>query len=460
MPVEITMPRLSDTMEEGTLVKWHVSEGDAVESGQHLADVETDKATMELQAFDEGTVAKMPIGEGDTVPVGQLILVLAEKGESTEAAASQASEGSAPAASQAEAGGEAGAAGSGEPAESGGVETATATAEAAPQPQTAPQPATEMGGGDERIRVSPVARKMAEEHGLDLTQVRGSGPSGRIIKADIQRALEQGEGEAVAETGPAGAPTPAEGPSPQAAPAAPQPAGQELEAKSIKLSNMRKTIAKRLVQSKTTIPHFTVSLAIDMDPLLELRKTVNSQLEPQGVKLSVGDFITRAAALGCVQHPAVNSSWNESTIEQHGTVNVGVAVALPEERGGGLIVPVLRDVQNRGLRWISQETKRLAKKAREQGLSQEEMDGGTFTISNLGMFGVDHFEAIINPPQAAILAVGAANEKPVVKHGQITVGHEMIATLSGDHRVVDGAIGAAYLQTLKQMLENPASLLV
>jgi pyruvate dehydrogenase E2 component (dihydrolipoamide acetyltransferase) len=215
-----------------------------------------------------------------------------------------------------------------------------------------------------------------------------------------------------------------------------------------------------LVQSKTSVPHFTVSLAIDMDPLIELRKTLNSQLESQGVKLSVGDFITRAAALACVQHPAVNSSWNESTIEQHGTVNVGVAVALPEERGGGLIVPVLRDVQQRGLRWISEETKRLAKKARDQGLSQQEMEGGTFTISNLGMFGVDHFEAIINPPQAAILAVGAAIEKPVVKQGQITIGHEMTATLSGDHRVVDGAIGAAYLQTLKQMLENPAGLLV
>jgi pyruvate dehydrogenase E2 component (dihydrolipoamide acetyltransferase) len=463
MPVEITMPRLSDTMEEGTLVKWHVSEGDSVSSGDHLADVETDKATMELNAFDDGTVAKMPIGEGDTVPVGQLILVLAEKGEAVEDAAAKAGKGEA-----AEAGSPQGQAQrevSGEQqttAPSG--EGASAAPEAAQTAGTgAPAAQAQAGGTGERLRVSPVAGKMAEEHGLDLSQLQGSGPSGRIIKADVQKALEQG---VAAEAGPAGAPAPAgaaPGPSGPAQPAAPSPeqlAATGLEAKSLQVSNMRKTIAKRLVQSKTTIPHFTVSLNIDMDPLLELRKTLNSQLESQGIKLSVGDFVTRAAALACVQHPAVNSSWNESTIEQHGTVNVGVAVALPEERGGGLIVPVLRDVQQRGLRWISEETKRLAKKARDKGLSQEEMEGGTFTISNLGMFGVDHFEAIINPPQAAILALGAANEKPVVKDGQITIGHEMTATLSGDHRVVDGAIGAGYLQTLKQMLENPAGLLV
>jgi pyruvate dehydrogenase E2 component (dihydrolipoamide acetyltransferase) len=450
MPVEITMPRLSDTMEEGTLVKWHVGEGDNVSAGDHLADVETDKATMELNAFDDGTVAKMPIGEGDTVPVGQLILVLAEKGESVDDAAAQAGGG----ASQAESAGE------GEASSAGEAPAAEPTEASAASPQPTSGGGAAAGSGH-RLRVSPVAQKMAEEHGLDLSQLQGSGPSGRIIKADVQKAIEQGA--ATAEAGPAGAPTPAAEPAQPAAPKAPSPeqlAATGLEAKSLSVSNMRKTIAKRLVQSKTSVPHFTVSLNVDMDPLIELRKTLNAQLESQGIKLSVGDFITRAAALACVQHPTVNSSWNESTIEQHGTVNVGVAVALPEERGGGLIVPVIRDVQQQGLRYISQETKRLAKKAREQGLSQEEMEGGTFTISNLGMFGVDHFEAIINPPQAAILAVGASNEKPVVKNGQIVVGHEMTATLSGDHRVVDGAIGAAYLQTLKQMLENPAGLLV
>jgi pyruvate dehydrogenase E2 component (dihydrolipoamide acetyltransferase) len=462
MPVEITMPRLSDTMEEGTLVKWHVSEGDSVSAGDHLADVETDKATMELNAFDDGMVAKRPIWEGDTVPVGQLILVLAEKGEAADDAAAKAKEDGSGQSEAPGSGGGGHSAGKGK--DEGGEATKGEASPGASEASTAAPSGSAEGGGTERLRVSPVAKKMAQEHGLDLAQLHGSGPSGRIIKADVQRAIEQGIAAAssgaasTGEVGLAGAPTPTSAASQPPAPE--QLAATGIEAKSLKVSNMRKTIAKRLVQSKNAIPHFTVSLNIDMDPLIDLRKTLNAQLESQGIKLSVGDFITRAAALACLQHPTVNSSWQESTIEQHGTVNVGVAVALPEERGGGLIVPVLRDVQQRGLRWISQETKRLAKKARDQGLSQEEMEGGTFTISNLGMFGVDHFEAIINPPQAAILAVGASNEKPVVKAGQIVLGHEMTATLSGDHRVVDGAIGAAYLQTLKQMLENPAGLLV
>jgi len=446
MPVTITMPRLSDTMEEGTLVKWHVGVEDQVSSGQHLADVETDKATMELQAFDEGTVAKMPIDEGQTVPVGELILVLAAEGESVDEAAQQAAGGGG-----AESGAPEGEAKREPTGETSQAEPAGEGRAAAP-PQPAEQKREEASAGEgQRLRVSPLAKKLAREKGLALSRIKGSGPDGRIIRADIERAEAEGGAPAAApaaeaQPATAAAPAPAEGPA--------------LEARSLPVSNMRKTIAKRLVQSKQTIPHFTVTTGIDMDPLLELRKTLNSQLESQGIKLSVGDFVTRAAALACTQHPAVNSSWQEQTIEQHGTVNMGVAVALPEERGGGLIVPVIRDVQQRGLRSISQQTKWLAKKAREQGLSQQEMEGGTFTISNLGMFGLDHFEAIINPPQAAILAVGAANEKPVVKNGQIVIGHEMAATLSGDHRVVDGAIGAAYLQTLKEMLENPAGLLV
>lgn len=423
MPIQITMPRLSDTMEEGTLVKWHVNVGDDVAAGDHLADVETDKATMELQAFDDGKVAKMAIDEGSTVPVGELIMVLAGQGESTEEAAKAAA-----------------------PAKPNAAEKPHAKKPEKEKPQSASQqaPAAQPPAGTP-LRASPLARKLAEEKGLDLNQIQGTGPSGRIIKKDVLKA---------AQAGPAPQPAAVQGPS------APPVGPVALQAKSLALSNMRKTIAKRLVESKTTVPHFTVSVAINMDPLLELRKTLNDQLASQNVKLSVNDFITRAAALACAQHPTVNSSWNESTIEQHGTVNIGIAVALPEERGGGLIVPVLRDVQNLGLRAISQQTKTLAKKARETGLSAQEMEGGTFTISNLGMFGVDHFEAIINPPQAAILAVGAANEKPVVRQGQLTIGHEMLATLSGDHRVIDGAIGAQYLQSLKSLLENPAGLLV
>ena len=223
---------------------------------------------------------------------------------------------------------------------------------------------------------------------------------------------------------------------------------------------MRKTIARRLVESKTTVPHFHVTVSIDMDPLIELRKTLNAQLEAQGIKLSVNDFIVRATALACISQPAANSSWNGDTIIQHGTVNVGVAVSLPAERGGGLVVPVIHDAQTKGLRQISEDTKRLAKKARETGLTPEEMGDGTITLSNLGMYGVDQFTAIINPPQSVILAVGGAIEKPVVRDGQIVVGHEMCATLSGDHRVIDGAQGAEYLTAFKQLMENPASLLV
>ncbi|GAB4108043.1 MAG: pyruvate dehydrogenase complex dihydrolipoamide acetyltransferase [Phycisphaeraceae bacterium] len=444
MPIEITMPRLSDTMEEGTLVKWRVKPGDEVASGDHLADVETDKATMELQAFDDGKVAALAVEEGQTVPVGSLILVLAEEGESLEEAAKSAQGASAGQDSAASS-----AATQSAEAEGGGTAVAappaTATTTAAPAP----------GGDDKRVRVSPVARKIAEEHGLDLSQIKGSGPDGRIIKRDVLALIEGG-------TSPASpAPSvPTSQPAAPAQPAAVQASPVGLEAKTINLSGMRKTIARRLVESKTTVPHFQVTVSINMDPLLDLRKTLNTQLEAQGVKLSVNDFIVRATALACLSHPEANSSWNGDTIIQHGTVNVGVAVSLPAERGGGLVVPVIRDAQNKGLRQISTETKQLAKKARETGLSPEEMADGTITLSNLGMYGVDQFTAIINPPQAAIIAVGAANEKPVVRDGQIVVGHEMNATLSGDHRVIDGAQGAEYLSTFKQLLENPASLLV
>lgn len=443
MSIEITMPRLSDTMEEGTLVKWRVKPGDEVASGDHLADVETDKATMELQAFDDGKVAALAVQEGQTVPVGSAILVLAEDGESLEDAA-EALEG----ASAGVASGSAALQGAGD---SGGVAVAA--------PPTTDSTTTTVGtSGDTsggaspggRQRVSPVARKIAEEHGVDLTGIMGSGPDGRVIKRDVQAVIDGGSTTAAAPSAPA-----AQAPAPSA-----QVSPVGLEAKTITLSGMRKTIARRLVESKTTVPHFQVSMSIDMDPLLELRKTLNAQLEAQGVKLSVNDFITRATALACISHPAANSSWNGDTIFQHGTVNVGVAVSLPEERGGGLVVPVIHDAQNKGLRQISEDTKRLAKKARETGLTPEEMGDGTITLSNLGMYGVDQFTAIINPPQSAIIAVGGAIEKPVVRDGQIVVGHEMSATLSGDHRVIDGAQGAEYLTTFKQLLENPASLLV
>ncbi len=432
MAIPIEMPRLSDTMEEGTLVKWHVSVGDAVSSGDHLADVETDKATMELQAFDDGTVAKMSADEGQTVPVGEVILVLAEAGESVEDAAANA--GAAKPASKAAAGG---ATGAPEPA------AATAVAEAPPKP----------AGGDGRVRISPLARKLAEERGIDPATLTGSGPDGRIIKRDV---LAAAPGAAAPPTTPAPSAPAATAPAPAPIPVA------GLEARTVAVSGMRKTIARRLVESKTQVPHFQVSVAVNMDPLIELRQTLNAQLESQGVKLSINDFVTRAAALACVQHPDVNSSWMGDTIVYHGTVNVGVAVSLPAEKGGGLVVATVRDVQSKGLRQISADVKTLANKARTSGLSPQDMSDSTITISNLGMpqYGVTQFTAVINPPNAAILAIGAALQKPVVRDGQVVVGHEMNVTLSGDHRVIDGAIGAEYLAAFSRLLENPASLLV
>jgi pyruvate dehydrogenase E2 component (dihydrolipoamide acetyltransferase) len=452
MPIEITMPRLSDTMEEGTLIGWRVKVGDKVESGDVLADVETDKATMELQAYDDGTVAKLAASEGETLPVGGLILVLAEDGESVDDAAAKAGDGGDGGGDEAEPAAPEGGGDEAEPAapEGGESKAESASGDAAEASTAAPTPPSS------GVKASPLARKLADEHGVDIASIEGSGPGGRVIKRDV---LAAAEGKATPKAG-GGAPEakpkqPAEAPAPRPAPAA---AG--LESKTVTVSNMRKTIARRLVESKTTIPHFTVTVSINMDPLMQLRATLNEQLEPQGVKLSVNDFIVRATAMACVQHPHANSSWSDAGIVLHGTVNVGVAVAIPIEQGGGLVVPVIRDAQTKGLRQISDETRQLAEKARTKGLSLDDMADGTLTLSNLGMYGVDHFEAIINPPQAVILAVGGAMKKPVVRDGELTVGTEMTVTLSGDHRVVDGAVGAQYLQSLKQMLENPAVLMV
>ena len=430
MPIHITMPRLSDTMEEGTLVKWRVKLGDHVKAGQVLADVETDKATMELQNFDDGTVAQLAVKEGQVMKVGGLILTLAKPGESVESAAAATP---APGSS------------------SGGAPAPAAAPATAPADESTGEALTLPSGQ----RVSPLARKLAEENGVDLATLKGTGPDGRIIKRDVLAAKDAPKAAA--------SPAPAPGSAaPKPAPAvAPVPTGPvNLQSKLIPLSGMRKTIAKRLVESKTTIPHFTVTVTVATDALASLRNTLNDQLKSQGVKLSVNDFVVRGVALALLQHPLLNSSWSDEGIKQHGTVNVGIAVALPQERGGGLVVPVLRDVQNQGLRTISAQTKALAEKARNTGLTPAEMDGGTFTISNLGMLGVDHFEAIINPPQVAILAVGAAIKKPVVRGDAIVIGQEMSLTLSADHRVVDGAMAAEYLATLKQLLENPAALLV
>ncbi|MDX2114283.1 MAG: dihydrolipoamide acetyltransferase family protein [Planctomycetota bacterium] len=473
MPIQISMPRLSDTMERGTIVHWNVKEGDAVKPGMVLGDIETDKATMELQAFDTGTVAAILLKEGDSVDVGKNILVLAEEGEDAGAvratfaggggAGAAAANKPAAAAANKPASGGAGSSG-------GGAAVASAPAPATARAGNGANAGNGASGGNGvassdratgRVFASPLARKIADERGIDLAGIRGTGPSGRITRKDVEAAGAPSGGRRQPEAAGASAAA-AAGRSPAAMPAAMLTAGGGLESRVEQLSNMRRTIATRLVQSKQTIPHYQVTVAVNMDALLALRGQLNEQLAAQNVKLSVNDFLVRACALAMHEHPYVNSSWGRdgASIELHERVNIGVAISLPMERGGGLVVATLRDADRTGLRQISADTKALAEKARTRGLSIEEMDGSTFTISNLGMFGVEHFTAIINPPNVAILAVGAAVEKPVARNGQLVVGHEMQMTMSSDHRVVDGAMAAAYLQTVKRMLEAPATLLV
>jgi len=457
------MPRLSDTMERGTVVKWNVKEGDTVSAGDVLADIETDKATMELESFDDGTVVRIAIAEGESIGIGEVILVLAEEDEEVEAVQADGVAG----------GGEADSAGdsAGGSADSGSV----ATSPAGPGASAAPARPVDEG---ERVFASPLARKLAFEHGVRLSSVRGTGPSGRIVKKDVEAAMSRGDGAAptvAAASAGAAVPEPSAAASAVAAAvstAAPTPepsraAPDGLEARTVALSNMRGIIARRLIESKSGIPHYQVTVEADVGALLELRAQLNDQLASQGVKLTVNDFLVRACALAMHEHPFVNSRWvdggdggGQPSIEILGNVNVGVAIALSEERGGGLVVATLRDADRMGLRLISSETKRLAVKAREKGLTIDEMSDSTFTISNLGMFGVSHFTAIINPPNVCILAVGAAEQRPTVRDGQVVVGTVMSMTMSSDHRVVDGAMAAQYLRTVKQYLESPATLLV
>jgi pyruvate dehydrogenase E2 component (dihydrolipoamide acetyltransferase) len=310
--------------------------------------------------------------------------------------------------------------------------------------------------------VSPVARRLAEEHGVDLQTIQGSGPSGRIIKRDILQLVGATvETTAAANTTVHGSETKVVAQTTSQPPIQPlAPVSPWQENRTEPLSNMRQIIAQRLVESKQTIPHYQVTMSFDLDPLLEMRTTLNEQLATTGVKLSVNDFLVRCCALAMARHPEFNASFGGDCILYHGPVNIGIAIALPAERGGGLVVGSIRNADQKSLRTISQESAYLSTKARESGLSVDEMADTTFTISNLGMFGVEHFTAIINPPNSAILAVGAAVEKPVVRQGELAVGHEMSATLSLDHRVIDGAMAALYLKALKELIENPASLLV
>ncbi len=415
MPIEITMPRLSDTMEEGTLLHWYKKVGDVISSGDVLADIETDKATMELQSFDDGIFSEIIVQVGEKVRVGKVIALLTEEDESP---ASEVYE---------------------------------------------PEPAPIKQDYEQGMTISPIARRLADEYKIDVHNIQGSGPSGRVIKRDILQVVDTTKetSSAAATTKPEEIIQPLVSEPEVVAMSQPiVPIAAWRENRSEPLSNMRQIIAKKLVESKQTIPHYQVTMSFDMDPLLEMRATLNKQLASSGVKLSLNDFLVRCCALAMAEHPAFNASFGGDCIYYHGPVNVGVAIALPEERGGGLVVGTIRDADQKSLRAISQESARLSNKAKEKGLSMEEMSESTFTISNLGMFGVEHFTAIINPPNSAILAVGAAVEKPVVRSGELVVGHELSATLSLDHRVIDGAMAARYLKTLKDLIENPAALLV
>jgi pyruvate dehydrogenase E2 component (dihydrolipoamide acetyltransferase) len=453
MPIEITMPKLTDTMTEATLAKWLKKEGDKVGPGDMIAEVETDKATQELEVFEAGTVAKILIPEGGKTPVGALIVVLAKAGEDVKAVAAGVKV-SAVAAPKAPAA-----------APKASIENTTnekapigaSAGSPGPAVPTAPQtPVTveDHNEGSEpevlhagKIRISPLAKKIANEKGIDIASLRGTGPEGRIVRSDVLEA-------AAHPTAPKPAPA---APSTAKSAAAPTIAAK-LEAKTVPLSNMRQTIARRLVQSKQTIPHFYLSIDIVMDKLIELRGQVNDQLAPE--KLSVTDFIARAVAMALARVPAMNASFAETAIQQHGSVELGIAVALED----GLVVPVIKQAHTKGVRQISQDIKNLADLARTKKLKADQMTGSTFTISNLGMYGVKNFNAIVNPPESAILAVGGTSWQPIVKESsgkrEVVPGQVMNLTLSADHRVVDGATGAKFLQELKTILEAPLTMLV
>ncbi len=451
MPIELTMPRLSDTMEAGTVIKWNVKEGDSVKSGAVVADIETDKATMEMPCFDDGRIAALLVEAGKQVKVGTPIAILAVDGEDLAAVKAGGAKGAAAPAPVAAA----------KPA------AAAAKAAAAPAPVSTPTPVVQTetrhgmeGFGDAedgpRMRVSPVARRMAEEHGIDIRNVAGTGPGGRIIKRDVEMAIENKSARGAASIAPAQALAVSTGG--VQAPSA--PLALSLPGRDVALTGMRQTIARRLVESKTTIPHYQVTMKFDMDRLIDLRQNYNEKLKASGVKLSVNDFLVRACALAMAEHPYFNASFAGDHVRVHEVVNIGVAISLPEEKGGGLVVGVIKDADHKSLRQISADTKTLAEKARTKGLSVQDMSDATFTISNLGMFGVEHFTAIINPPNSAILACGAAVQQPVVRDGRLVVGTQMQATLSLDHRVIDGAMAAQYLASLKEFIEEPETLVV
>ena len=424
----VRMPKMSDTMEEGVIAAWHKKVGDTVESGELMAEVETDKATMEYESFNDGTVLYLGAKEGESVKVNGILAIVGEKGADYEALIKAEEQGADDS--------------SEEPASEAAADSKTETASsAASAPVASAEPSNTSSNG--RLKASPLAKKLAEEKGINLNQVQGSGDGGRIVKRDVENFVPSQQ--------PAAAPAASTAPS---APAIelPKVVGEE-SFEEMRVSQMRKTIAKRLAQSKFTSPHFYLTMEINMDKAIEARKSMN-EISP--VKISFNDMVIKAAAVSLRQHKMVNASWLEDKIRINHHVHIGVAVAVDE----GLLVPVVRFADNKPLSHISAEVKELGGKAKSKKLQPEEMQGNTFTISNLGMFGIDEFTAIINPPDSCIMAVGGIKETAIVKDGQLTIGNIMKVTLSCDHRVVDGAVGSAFLQTFKSLLEDPVRLLV
>ena len=419
MPIPILMPALSPTMEEGTLAKWLVKEGDQVSAGDLIAEIETDKATMEVEAVDEGKVGKLLVDEGtEGVKVNAQIAVLLEEGD--------------------------------DPANLGVAPAPTAPAPRAETPATAqetkpapsPQPAAQMnGGGGKRVLASPLARRLAAERGLDLSTLAGSGPHGRIVKRDVEAAPSSARDGRLTR-----------GPSEARTPIAPPTEGTYDE---VPLDGMRKTVARRMTESFRDVPHFPLTLDLEIDRLLALRKELNEKAE-DGTKISVNDMVIRAAALALKKVPAANASYTEKAIRYHHHADVAVAVAID----GGLITPIIFRAETKGLAQIASEMKDLAARARERKLKPEEFQGGTFSISNLGMYGIKSFASIINEPQGAILSVGAGEQRPVVKDGALAIATVMTVTMTCDHRVVDGAIGAQFLAAFKPLIEDPVLMLL
>jgi pyruvate dehydrogenase E2 component (dihydrolipoyllysine-residue acetyltransferase) len=431
MAAYVTMPQLSDTMSEGQMVKWLKKEGDSIKPGTIIAEVETDKATMEMESFDAGTLAQILVKEGQTVGVGLPIALLATGKETVEqarqwhaqqpkakpaVASAAASPSAAPVAAA--------------PVAAAPVAAAPVAA-AAPAPdqmeEAAPPPASAANNGGRPIRISPLARRVAAQKGIDPALLHGSGPQGRIIQRDVTEFTA----------------------------AAPTAAAADRPAQVLGLSKMRLTIAKRLVASKQSIPHFYESIDADVEELSNLRAQMNKQLEKENIRISLGDFVSRAVAMALLEHPAVNASFDGMQVTRWGHVHLGMAVAIPD----GLIVPVLRNIHRLGVKEIRLRSVDLAERARAQRLKQDEMTGATFTVSNLGAYGIREFSAIINPPEVGILAVGAAQKRPAVRGEAIVARTLMTLTLSADHRVVDGATAAEFLRTVKELLQEPGMML-